>query len=67
MPNSGHRWTKVEEEDAVEFDWDTFSRLYPYITFDAYRIRRSAVLRATSKQPTRTGLRGLIHRVICRD
>lgn len=72
MPNVGHRWTEQEERDAVEYQWRTFRLYYPFISQDAYRLRRATLLRQRAQavgttEPRRTGLRRLIHRVACGD
>lgn len=44
--NTGHRWTRDEDEYIREAaDYGTFNRAYPDISFDAYRFRKARLLR----------------------
>lgn len=62
MANTGHRWTDAEERAALTFVYDEFRLIYPDITKDAYRLRRASLLKA---KPARSGIRAIVHRLVC--
>lgn len=56
MPNSAHKWTGEEEQDAVSLGWADFSAKHGLvISKDAYRIRRNKLLRQAGKGSRNNG------------